>query len=143
MLNSLDMMRRNFKDFLYFAGMRNVKVLDPCVNIRGMEDSEIWGEDPIHPLPLVYSKIVTGIVKMTNTMAENEHKRRRTDSLEGQEVHGDNAWRGRHDLAPRGSWMGHEARGRGGNRGARGQGGSISTGRGGGGGRYGGSNSYY
>jgi hypothetical protein len=83
MLNSLDMMRRNFKDFLFFAGMRNVKVLDPCMDIRGMEDMEIWSEDPVHPLPLVYTKIVTGVVKMTNTMAENEHKRRRTDSLEG------------------------------------------------------------
>jgi hypothetical protein len=148
MLNSLDMMRRNFKDFLYFAGLHNIKVLDPCMDIRGLEDNEIWGEDPVHPLLLVYTRIVTGIVKMMNAMAENEHKRRRTDSLEGQDMRSNNARCGRHDLAPRGSWMSHEARGRGSTRGYRGRDSSMSTGRGGGGGggrgeRYGGSGRYY
>jgi hypothetical protein len=147
MLNSLDMMRRNFKDFLYFAGLRNIKVLDPCMDIRGLEDGEIWGDDPVHPHPLVYTRIVTGIVKMTNAMAENELKRHRTDSLEGQDVRGNNARRGRHDLTPRGTWMSNEARGRGSTRGVRGRDSSLPAGRGGRGGgrgeRYGGSGRYY
>jgi hypothetical protein len=85
MLNSLDMMRRNFKDFLYFAGMRNVKVLDPCMDIRGMEDSEIWGKDPIHPLPLVYTKIVSGIVKMTKKRAQTPPNRQPGGSGSGRQ----------------------------------------------------------
>jgi hypothetical protein len=151
-LNSLDMMRRNFKDFLYFAGMRSVKVLDPCMDIRGMEDDEVWGTDPIHRQPLVYSKIVTGVVKMTNNMAESEHKRRRTDSLEGQEVRGNEASCGRHYLTPRGDWRNNEPT-RGHGRGERGQRGrtfrklpSRGNGRGGGGGcdsYYGSEGRYY
>jgi hypothetical protein len=39
--------------------------------------------DPVHPLPLVYAKMAGGVIKMTNNLAENEHKRRWTDSLDG------------------------------------------------------------
>jgi hypothetical protein len=50
MLSSLEIMRKNFKDFLYYNGMRTIKVLDPSMDIRGMEDEEIWeADEPIHP----------------------------------------------------------------------------------------------
>jgi hypothetical protein len=52
---------------------------------------------------------------MMNSMAESEHKRRRTDSLEGSSMSGPDARRGRHDSAFRGDWTeGNHGRGRGG-----------------------------
>jgi hypothetical protein len=39
----------NLRDFLYTAGYRNLKVLDPGTVFRGREDEQIWGEDPVHP----------------------------------------------------------------------------------------------
>jgi hypothetical protein len=55
-----------------------------------------------------------GVIKMTNNMAENEHKRRRTDSPEGSGMSGSDARRGRHDPVLRGEWSHSEvSRGRG------------------------------
>jgi hypothetical protein len=114
MLNTLEMFRKNFKDFLYYEGMKSIRVMDPCMDIRGLEDSDIWGADPVHPLPLVYAKMVGGVIKMTNAMAENEHKRRQSDSLEGSGMSGSDARRGRHDPTLRGEWRDSKAvRGRG------------------------------
>jgi hypothetical protein len=57
--------------------MHSIKVLDPCMDICSMENEEIWDEyEPIHPKPLVYAKIATGIVKMINNIAESKNKRR-------------------------------------------------------------------
>jgi hypothetical protein len=44
----------NLKDFLYTAGYRNIKVLDPGTIFRGREDDQIWGDDPIHPVEAAY-----------------------------------------------------------------------------------------
>jgi hypothetical protein len=114
MLNTLEMFRKNFKDFLYYEGMKSIRVMDPCMDVRGLEDSDIWGDDPVHPLPLVYAKMAGGVIKMTNAMVENEHKRRRSDSLEGSGMSGSDARRGRHDPTLRGEWRESEVvRGRG------------------------------
>jgi hypothetical protein len=84
------------------------------MDIRGLEDGEVWDTDPVHPLPLVYAKMAGGVIKMTNNMAENKHKRRRTDSLEGSGMSGSDTRRGRHDPALRGEWRDSEVtRGRG------------------------------
>jgi hypothetical protein len=140
MLGTLEMYRKNFKDFLYYGGMKNIKVMDPCMDIRGMEDSDVWDLDPVHPLPLVYAKMAGGVIKMMNSMAESEHKRRRIDSLEGSSMSGSDARRGRHDSAFRGDWTeGNRGRGRGDWRargrafggGAGGRGGNRSRGDGG------------
>jgi hypothetical protein len=70
MMNTLEMFRKNFKDFLYYEGMESIKVMDPCMDIRGLEDSDVWDMDPVHPLPLVYAKMAVGVIKMTNNMAK-------------------------------------------------------------------------
>jgi hypothetical protein len=44
----------NLKDFLYTAGYRNIKVLDPGSVFRGREDDQIWGDDPVHPSDAAY-----------------------------------------------------------------------------------------
>jgi hypothetical protein len=103
MLNTLEMFRKIFKDFLYYDGMKSIKVMDPCMDIRGLEDSDVWDADPVHPLPLVYAKMAGGVIKMTNTMAENEHKRRRSDSLEGSGMSGSDAKRGAMTLPSEGN----------------------------------------
>jgi hypothetical protein len=137
MLSSLEIMRKNFKDFLYYDDLRSIKVLDPCIDIRSMEDDEIWeGSKPVHPKPLVYAKIATGIVKMLNKIAENENKRRRTNSLEEQGVSGNDARHGRHNPSPREEWRSSEVtHGRGRDNWHREAGGRGGN-RGGGGGRY-------
>jgi hypothetical protein len=96
--------RKNYKDFLYYEGMKGIKVMDPCMDKRGMEDGEIWGEDPIHPKQLGNSKIASGVIKMINNMADMEHKRRRTDSLESSGSGGNDARRGRRDAGSGGEW---------------------------------------
>jgi hypothetical protein len=56
--------------------------------MRGLRDDEIWGDDPVHPLPGVYGRIADGVIKMTGFLAtkmaarKEEPKRRRTDSIE-------------------------------------------------------------
>jgi hypothetical protein len=51
--------RSNHKDFLFTKGFRGFKVIDPSPvlpNITG--DFDIWGDDPVHPLPEGYEKVV-------------------------------------------------------------------------------------
>jgi hypothetical protein len=114
MLDTLEMLRKNYKDFLYYEVMKSVKVLDPCIDLRGLDETEIWDTDPVHPLPLVYAKIATGMVKMVISMTDNYSKHRRTSSLEGPSMSGNDARRGRHDAALREEWRDSEwVRGRG------------------------------
>jgi hypothetical protein len=90
--------------------MKGIKVMDPCMDIRGMEDGEIWGEDAIHPQQLLYSKIASGVIKMINKMADMEHKRRRTDSLESSGSGGNDARRGRREAGSGGEWTANYSR---------------------------------
>jgi hypothetical protein len=84
-LQSLDIIKRSIKDFLFCHGLRFIRVLDPLVDIRGMEASEVWGTDPIHPQPAVYNKMAAATAKLGDKikMAEAEAKRRR-DSMGDQ-----------------------------------------------------------
>jgi hypothetical protein len=100
MMKDLDTLKRNYKDFIFRDGRRSMKILDPNVDLRGMEDDDIWGPDPVHPKNNVYQKIAEGIVKMAGELSG---KRRRTDSLEGQQP-GPSRGRGRgHNPGVRGA----------------------------------------
>jgi hypothetical protein len=55
-------LKNNLKNFLFMNRHRNASVLDPAVDMRGMTDREIWGEDPVHPSALVYEAIARGVV---------------------------------------------------------------------------------
>jgi hypothetical protein len=44
------------------------RVLDPAMNLKGMAEEDTWGEDPVHPMPTVYSKIAEAVVKISATM---------------------------------------------------------------------------
>jgi hypothetical protein len=113
MLDSLELMRKTCKDFLFYEGKKSIKVLDPCVDIRGMEDSEMWGEDPVHPQQLVYEKIATGVIRIQDNQRTSgpgpgpDHKRRRTDSMDesASSSGGYNARRGRREADIRLEWQ--------------------------------------
>jgi hypothetical protein len=76
--------KQNIKDFLFHSGKRNLKVLDPNIIINSMPGDEVWGPDPVHPLPRVYAKLADSVVKLAASMKEGQdHKRRRTDSEDG------------------------------------------------------------
>jgi hypothetical protein len=130
----LELLRKNFKDFMYYDGRRNVKILDPCMDIRSMSDREVWDLDPIHPTEAVYTKIAALVVKISSNLAVNIAKRNRTDSLESGARPGPDARRGRRDTGPRPDWDDSRADG---GRGGASRGGRGGRGNGGqGGGRY-------
>jgi hypothetical protein len=84
MMSALAEAKQNIKDFLFHSGKRNFKVLDPNMIINSMLGEEVWGPDPVHPLPRVYAKLVDSAVKLAASMKESqENKRRRTDSEDG------------------------------------------------------------
>jgi uncharacterized membrane protein YgcG len=141
MRDALELLRKHFKDFLYYRSMRHIKILDPGMDIRGLSLEEIWGKEAIHPTPLVYCRIAASVIKIAEGMeADANNKRRRSDSIDGQGRGGNNEQRGRRGTDPRqdGRYPDNN-RGRGGWRGGRG--GSSGSGmensrgrRGGGGG---------
>jgi hypothetical protein len=116
MLDSLELMRKTCKDFLYYEGKKSIKVLDPCVDIRGMENSEVWGDDPVHPQQLVYKKIATGVIRILDNQRMPaagqgpDFKRRRTDSMDesASSSGGYNARRGRREADTRREWQDSE-----------------------------------
>jgi hypothetical protein len=66
MIAGLEEVRKNVKDFLYFEGRRNVKVIDPTVDIRGLKDGQTWEDDPIHLTSAAYFKLADGVTKMSS-----------------------------------------------------------------------------
>jgi hypothetical protein len=82
LLGSLELLRKNFKDFMYYDGRRNMKILDQCMDIRSMSDRDVWGQDPIHTTEAVYTKIAASVIKISSNLMVNITKRNCTDSLE-------------------------------------------------------------
>jgi hypothetical protein len=100
----LDITKRNLKDFLFYDGYRQIRVLDPCMDMRHLDQDEAWGDDPIHPTPVVYSKIAAAAAMINDQMRakETEAKRRR-DSLGEASLPAPDARRGRLDQQQEGS----------------------------------------
>jgi hypothetical protein len=61
---SLEYLKKCIKDFLFCNGLRFIRVLDPAIDVRGMEAEAIWGTDPIHPTAAVYNKIAVATAKL-------------------------------------------------------------------------------
>jgi hypothetical protein len=83
MLSALAEAKQNLKDFLFHIGKRNFRVMDPNIIISSMPGEEVWGPDPVHPLPLVYAKMADTVVKMAATMRDSQNNKRRTYSGDG------------------------------------------------------------
>jgi hypothetical protein len=64
----------------------NVKIVDATMDIRGLENDDIWFIDPVHPIDPVYRRLATGVITVAASFNEEQEqaaaKRRRTDSWE-------------------------------------------------------------
>jgi hypothetical protein len=76
------MTKKHLKDYLYYDGYRNIPVLDPCIDLRAVDPTDAWDEDPIHPTSIVYSKIAAAVAKVNDRMRATEaDMKRRRDSM--------------------------------------------------------------
>jgi hypothetical protein len=86
MERQLEGVAKKFKNLLYNAGKRLTRVLDTGYNIRGKDDADVWGVDPVHPIEAIYRSIVASIFQIAATLKEThgrvESKRRREASQE-------------------------------------------------------------
>jgi hypothetical protein len=66
----------------------NVKIVDPAMELRGLENDDIWFVDPIHPIDPIYRRLAIAVITIAASVNEDqEHsgtKRRRTDSGDRQ-----------------------------------------------------------
>jgi hypothetical protein len=144
-------MKRNLKDFIFREGNRSMRLFDPNIDLRGLEEADIWEVDPVHPRGETYLKIAEGVVKQSGVLEDKQAmKRKRADSLEDAQQPGpSNTGRGRGDsrggreggayqpTLPRGRARGQRGGGSGGGGywatrggGGRGYGGGYQRGRG-------------
>jgi hypothetical protein len=130
---NLSEFRSNHKDFLFTRGFRGFKVIDPSPalpNIAG--ESNIWGEDPVHPLTEGYERVVDLLEKEILMRSAAGGKRTASDSAGGQvkkprmEVHRP-SWIEGSSLTAKRNDVG-AFRGRGGGRGGGGRGGRSGPG---------------
>jgi hypothetical protein len=87
MEKQLEGVARKFKNLLFHAGKRYIRVLDPGYNLKGTEMADVWGVDPVHPIEPIYKSLVASIFQMAATLKEVEcrddrNKRRREASQE-------------------------------------------------------------
>jgi hypothetical protein len=70
MSTQLDTFKRNIKDHIHNLQRKNIKVVDPNLDIRGMDPADIWADDPIHPREEAPKKIAGGILLMASKFNE-------------------------------------------------------------------------
>jgi hypothetical protein len=83
MMQGLEDVKRNLRDYLFHKGKRNIRVVDPTMDLMGMVDAEIWDSDPIHPKEEVYKKIAEGLVSVV-AQATESGKRGRSNSMSAE-----------------------------------------------------------
>jgi hypothetical protein len=87
MEKQLEGVARKFKNLLFHAGKRYIRVLDPGYNLKGTEMADVWGVDPVHPIEPIYKSLVASIFQMAATLKavegrDDRNKRRREASQE-------------------------------------------------------------
>jgi hypothetical protein len=86
MERQLEGVAKKFKNLLYNAGKRFTRVLDTGYNLRGTDEADVWGVDPVHPIEPIYKSIVASILQIAATLKQTEGrvetKRRREASQE-------------------------------------------------------------
>jgi hypothetical protein len=59
---------------------------DVGLDLKGLENEDIWCVDPVHPIQPVYRRIAGGIMMMVQSLEGEDHgtgtKRMRVDSLD-------------------------------------------------------------
>jgi hypothetical protein len=88
-LDQLDGVKRHLKAYMFNHRRKNVKVVDVAMEMRGLENDDIWFIDPIHPIDPIYRRLANGVITVAASFVEDqdlmEPKRRRTDSWDGRE----------------------------------------------------------
>jgi hypothetical protein len=82
-LDQLDGVRRHLKAYMFNHRRKTVKVVDVAMEIRGLENEDIWFIDPVHPIDPVYRRIANGVITVAESFSEDQGqdvKRRRTES---------------------------------------------------------------
>jgi hypothetical protein len=64
MMLQLDGLKRGLKNFLFNTRRRNFQISDTALDMRGLEDNEIWFVDPVHPVNSVYTRIAEGVKRI-------------------------------------------------------------------------------
>jgi hypothetical protein len=86
--DQLDGVRRHLKAYMFNHRRKNVKVVDVAMEMRGLENDDIWFIDPIHPIDPIYRRLANGVTTVAASFLEDqdqmEPKRRRTDSWDGR-----------------------------------------------------------
>jgi hypothetical protein len=87
-LDQLEGVRRHLKAYMYNHRRANIKIVDPAMELRGLENSDIWFVDPIHPIDPIYRRLATAVITIAADINEEQDqtgsKRRRTDSGDRQ-----------------------------------------------------------
>jgi hypothetical protein len=115
LLIQLEGLKRALKNFFFNTRRRNFRLSDTAAYMRGLDDSDIWFVDPVHPVNSIYTRIAEGIKQIAANYECN------LDSRGGSSGSGSDGGGGR-------------GGGSGGGRGGGGGGGNGSGGVGGGGG---------
>jgi hypothetical protein len=66
----LDSLRRNLRDHVFSLNKRNIKILDPNMDLRGLQPEETWGTDPINITDLAANKVVDGMILVANNFGD-------------------------------------------------------------------------
>jgi hypothetical protein len=92
------MTNKYIKDYLFYDGYRNIRVLDTCMDLRTVDPADVWEDDPVHPTSIVYSKIAAAVAKVDDRMRSSEaDMKRRRDSIGDAGPSAPEARRGRQD----------------------------------------------
>jgi hypothetical protein len=57
MEEQLDRYKWGMKEHIRSLGRKNIKDLDPNIDLHSMAELDVWGEDPVHPLEAAYEKM--------------------------------------------------------------------------------------
>jgi hypothetical protein len=71
MYTQLEALKRNLKEFVHNLNKKNLKVMDPNIDLRGMDPVDIWGENPIIPLEMAADKLVDSLLLMASHFNNN------------------------------------------------------------------------
>jgi hypothetical protein len=87
-LDQLEGVRRHLKAYMFNHRRANVKIVDPAMELRGLENDDIWFVDPIHPIDPIYRRLAIAVITIAASVNEDQEragtKRRRTDSWDRQ-----------------------------------------------------------
>ncbi len=69
--------RGYYKDFFFTSGFKNVSVLNPGLEVPSEDETglQLWGPDPVHPLPEGYDRIADLLLKEWDKTREKKRKR--------------------------------------------------------------------